>query len=195
MLVGFAVSAAIFAGAAAGIFGAHSLLAAWPFDAPSIHAGWTADPALPAGNPITAALARAAHARRQPAALPATVARLWLSGHDADGRALNGASRYVLHFAAAALPPSGSWWTIAALSDADASADGGRPALAGTAPDLRRNADGSLDIAVQATAPDDPTANWLAAPSGPFRLILRVYAPLPGETWRPPAVDRRESAA
>ena len=157
---------------------------------------WSADdPPTPAGDPVTAALARAARAARQPAALPPGQVRAFLSGRDGDGRGLNGASRYVLHFSRAAAPGPGTYWTLAALTEGDASLDDGRPALAGNAADLRRNADGSLDIAIQATSPDDPAANWLATPPGPFRLILRVYSPLPGESWRPPPATRRESAA
>jgi hypothetical protein len=50
----------------------------------------------------------------------------------------------------------------------------------GSDDDLTRNADGSITLYVQH---DDPGAgkhaNWLPAPSGPFYLILRNYAPAP----------------
>jgi hypothetical protein len=44
---------------------------------------------------------------------------------------------------------------------------------------LVRNADGSLDIALQHEAPDNDRlrANWLPAPAGPFQISLRAYLP------------------
>jgi hypothetical protein len=45
---------------------------------------------------------------------------------------------------------------------------------------LRRNADGSFTLHVQPDNPGaDREANWLPVSSGPFYLILRVYAPAP----------------
>lgn len=188
--------AAVCAGAATGIVGAQTLVATWPFGEAPLRGGWSVDrlaAPLP-GTPVLALLARASRARRQPGALPPAIARVWLSDRDEDGRAFAGSSRYVFHFSRAALPSVATHWTVAALADDDMPADG-RSVLAGNALDMRRNGDGSLDIAIQATAPDDPVANWLAAPAGRFRLILRVYAPLPGDGWLPPPVIRRESAA
>ena len=147
-------------------------------------------------TPVTAALARAARAQRQPGALPPTVVRVFLSDRDGDGRAYSGVSRYVLHFSRASLPSAATHWTVAALAEGeDTPVEDGQPSLAGDAPDLRRNADGSLDVTIQSSPPDDPVVNWLATPGGRFRLVLRVYAPLPGDGWLPPPVIRRESAA
>ena len=43
---------------------------------------------------------------------------------------------------------------------------------------LKYNQDGSLTIHIEARNPGkDKEANWLPAPAGPFRLILRSYAP------------------
>jgi hypothetical protein len=39
------------------------------------------------------------------------------------------------------------------------------------------NADGSVDIYIQNTAPAGPESNWLPAPAGKFILWLRVYVP------------------
>jgi hypothetical protein len=45
-------------------------------------------------------------------------------------------------------------------------------------PDMKKNADGSLTIYLQADDPGpDKEANWLPAPHGPFLLILGTYAP------------------
>jgi hypothetical protein len=56
------------------------------------------------------------------------------------------------------------------------------------------NPDGSLDPYFQNQSPGaDKEANWLPAPTGPFNLTMRLYAPkdaaLTGK-WNPPPVRR-----
>ncbi len=55
------------------------------------------------------------------------------------------------------------------------------------------NADGSVDIYLQNTAPAGHESNWLPAPAGNFILWLRVYMPgaaiLNGEYTVPPVVE------
>jgi hypothetical protein len=55
------------------------------------------------------------------------------------------------------------------------------------------NADGSIDIYIQNTAPAGHESNWLPAPSGDFKLWLRVYLPgaaiLDGKYNVPPVVE------
>jgi hypothetical protein len=55
------------------------------------------------------------------------------------------------------------------------------------------NADGSIDIYIQQAAPAGHEANWLPAPSGDFKLWLRVYQPgaaiLSGAYHVPPVVE------
>jgi hypothetical protein len=55
------------------------------------------------------------------------------------------------------------------------------------------NADGSIDIYVQNTAPAVQESNWLPAPAGNFMLWLRVYQPgaaiLNGAYRVPPVVE------
>ncbi len=46
------------------------------------------------------------------------------------------------------------------------------------------NADGSVDIYIQNTAPAGHESNWLPAPSGNFILWLRVYIPGAGHSQR-----------
>ena len=52
------------------------------------------------------------------------------------------------------------------------------------------NADGSIDIYMQRTAPAGHESNWLPAPAGNFKLMLRAYLPgraiLDGEYHVPP---------
>jgi hypothetical protein len=106
----------------------------------------------------------------------------------------DGSHRYVLHLAADALPPVDGFWSLTMYDQEgfqianpiDRFAIGDRDAL-------RYNADGSLDIIVQAAEPDaDHRANWLPAPDGPFSLLLRLYAPRPPALdgrWNPPALE------
>ena len=55
--------------------------------------------------------------------------------------------------------------------------------------------DGSLTITISHDQPDDPTAaaNWLPAPAGPFRPVLRMYEPKPEviqQQYLVPAIHR-----
>jgi len=55
---------------------------------------------------------------------------------------------------------------------------------------LMPNADGSIDIYLQRTAPSGHESNWLPAPTGNFKLMLRAYLPgravLEGDYHVPP---------
>ena len=115
---------------------------------------------------------------------------------DADGRPLDGAHDYVLHFDQQELPPVDAFWSVTmydsqgfqAANVLDRFAIGDRDALV-------YNADGSLDLYLQHESPgQDKESNWLPAPRGPLGVTMRLYAPqasvLHG-TWNPPAVRRR----
>jgi hypothetical protein len=56
------------------------------------------------------------------------------------------------------------------------------------------NADGSLDLVIQADSPGPgKESNWLPAPKGPFNLTMRIYAPRANAlngAWNPPPVQR-----
>lgn len=115
---------------------------------------------------------------------------------DADGQALSGKHRYRLHFAAGALPPVHAFWSVTAYGADDFFIDNPiqRYAL-GDRDALAFNADGSLDLWVQADPPPlDKQANWLPVKAGePFLLNARLYWPkaeaLQGR-WGMPAVKR-----
>lgn len=114
---------------------------------------------------------------------------------DQDGRPLDGAHRYVLHFNKGETPPAQAFWSVT-LYGSDGFQVGNRLdrfALSSWMP-LAANADGSLDLYFQA---DDPgagkRANWLPAPRGPFNLTMRIYAPkldVRIGRWEPPPVRR-----
>lgn len=100
---------------------------------------------------------------------------------DGDGQTLDGAHRYRLHVPADM--PVDAFWS---LSMYEFEPDGRRfftanplrrYAIGDRTPGLARNADGSLDIAIQHEQPDAGTANWLPAPTGKFVMALRYYHP------------------
>ena len=124
-----------------------------------------------------------------------------ISMKDAEGNAYDGAKyNYVMHFDKGGVPPVDGFWSLTMydkdlffvpnainrynLSQRDT---------------LITNQDGSIDLYLQADSPGaDKEANWLPAPRGEFKLVLRVYGPsktaptiLDG-SWTPPAVKRVE---
>lgn len=115
---------------------------------------------------------------------------------DAAGKPMVGEGRYVIHFDKSALPPVGAFWSVT-MYDAEGFQVANplnRFALGDRDP-LKFNADGSLDLYLQATSPGaDKEANWLPGPAkGPIGVTLRLYAPKPEALdgrWVPPPVKR-----
>ena len=116
---------------------------------------------------------------------------------DHRGKALNGQHRYRLHFAANSLPPVKAFWSITAYGADEYLIDNPMQRFAlGDRDPLVFNADGSLDIWIQASPPDqkEAAANWLPVQIGaPFLLNARLYWPddkaLNGQ-WKMPVLER-----
>ena len=115
---------------------------------------------------------------------------------DAEGKPLEGANKYVLHFGKAELPPVRAFWSVT-MYDGEGfpvPSSIGRCAI-GDRDALKYNPDGSLDIYIQSTSPGPSMeSNWLpAAASGRLGVTMRLYAPkaeaLDGR-WAPPAIRR-----
>ncbi len=131
------------------------------------------------GLPGNGMFLRAAHswAFPGPIAVPQE-AVYWWANKDGAGRTLNGTHSYVMHFAPGQLPPSEAFWSLTM-------GDGHNQYVpnplnryhVGNQASLVPDADGSVDVLLQSTAPVGREANWLPAPAGDFILWLRVYLP------------------
>ncbi len=114
---------------------------------------------------------------------------------DENGKPLDGANQYTIHFEKGATPPVRAFWSLT-LYDTDGFQVGNvlnRFAVSSWMP-FRYNADGSLDLYFQNETPGtEKEVNWLPAPKGPFNLTMRLYSPQPDAMtgkWNPPAVKK-----
>ena len=96
---------------------------------------------------------------------------------DGDGEPLDGSKHYELRFASP--PPCEAFWSVTMYDTpgfflVDNPID--RYSIGDRTPGLDYAEDGSLTIVIQRDEPAE-TANWLPAPAGAFRPILRMYEP------------------
>jgi hypothetical protein len=115
---------------------------------------------------------------------------------DVEGKPLDGAKRYTLHFAAEQLPPVNAFWSLTLYTEERLFAANSLHRFAlGSHDSLTKNPDGSLDLYLQHATPGaDKERNWLPTPADSrFLLTLRLYWPKPEAldgTWLPPAIVR-----
>ena len=119
---------------------------------------------------------------------------------DAQGVQLNGVNNYRFRIPPEGIPAEAFW----SLTLYEVDPHGGmyftanvpkRYAVGNRTQGLHKNLDGSIDIWISHTQPVevDRQANWLPAPAGVFRLLIRAYAP--SESFQsgqvlPPAIER-----
>ena len=117
---------------------------------------------------------------------------------DSEGKKLSGADRYAMHFPKGQTPPVKGFWSLT-MYDVQyffvANALNRYTLSPRNA--LQYNADGSLDLYIQADDPGgDKQSNWLPAPTGDFILMLRLYwnsdtpPTIINGSWNPPPVVR-----
>ena len=151
--------------------------------------GWSAT--MKAGQPGNGLVARAAFARVLPAVNVVEEAAYWTTTVDSEGQRLTGQHEYVLRFPEGQLPPNDAFWSLTMTDVVGFMVSNpiNRYSL-GSRSGLAPNADGSIDIYLQRTAPIGHESNWLPTPSGNFKLMLRAYMPgraiLDGEYHVPP---------
>ena len=113
---------------------------------------------------------------------------------DEGGTRLSGSNKYTVTFANGELPPVKGFWSLTLYSGEHFFAPNSlrRYSLGTKNKNLKKNADGSLTIYVQNTAPsEDKMSNWLPAPKEVFSLYVRCYWPeekVLNDSWNPPAV-------
>ena len=111
-----------------------------------------------------------------------------------SGQPLTGTRRYRIVFARGQMPPARAFWSLT-LYDAAGYLVANplhRYAIGSSHPPLVRASDGSIVVVISHSRPSGSGTNWLPAPSGQFRLNLRLYWPtssaLSGR-WQPPGVN------
>jgi len=103
---------------------------------------------------------------------------------DGDANLFDGRNAYVLHFDKDEIPPTlkNGFWSITMYGPNFQLVKNpiNRFSIGDRTPGLAYNADGSLDILIQATAPQGRDSNWLPSPpDGLFRLNYLIYLPEP----------------
>jgi hypothetical protein len=156
--------------------------------------GWSTT--MKAGQPGNGLLLRAACAKILPAVNVVQEAAYWTTTVDSAGRTLNGQHAYVLQFPPGQLPPNDAFWSLTMTDIVGYMVQNPIERYSvGSRSGLVPNADGSIDIYLQRTAPVGHESNWLPAPAGNFKLMLRAYLPgraiLDGEYHVPPVKRMR----
>ena len=111
---------------------------------------------------------------------------------DSDGALLNGANDYEMVFPADDLPPARYFWSLT-MYDLDGFLVDNpidRYSLGPSHPPLVVRDDGSIAVVISDDEPASGDVNWLPAPSGAFRLNMRLYGPrkrVLNGNWTPPA--------
>lgn len=116
-------------------------------------------------------------------------------GPDQDTK-YSGAGKWVMHFDNGQLPPVRGFWSLTMYDAEYFFVDNPLNRYTLSQRDaLRENADGSIDLYIQADSPGpDKESNWLPAPKDRFVLMLRMYWPtetppsIIDGSWKVPAV-------
>ncbi len=117
---------------------------------------------------------------------------------DAHGHDYDGANKYVMRFPKGQLPPAQGFWSLT-MYDKNfffVANPLNRYSISARQ-NLKSNPDGSIDLYIQNQSPGtDKETNWLPAPAGEFKLMLRMYWPrekstsIINGTWKPPPVTK-----
>jgi hypothetical protein len=120
------------------------------------------------------------------------------SQKDAEGKAYDGANKYVMRFPKGQLPPVRGFWSLT-MYDANyffVANPLNRYSISARQ-SLKTNPDGSTDLYIQNESPGkDKESNWLPAPKDKFILMLRLYWPnesnpsIINGSWKIPPVKK-----
>ena len=112
---------------------------------------------------------------------------------DSDGILLDGANDYRMVIGTGKQPPARYFWSLT-MYDRDGflvANSANRYSLGPSHPPLVERPDGSIVVAISHNPPTEADVNWLPAPTGGFRLNLRLYGPhksVLNGNWQPPPV-------
>lgn len=120
------------------------------------------------------------------------------SQKDADGKAYDGANKYVIRFAKGQMPPARGFWSVTMYdSNYFFVANPLNRYSISARQNLKTNPDGSVDLYIQKESPGpEKESNWLPAPAGKFQLMMRLYWPsernpsIIDGTWKPPGAKK-----
>jgi len=115
---------------------------------------------------------------------------------DAEDQQLDGANTYRLRLSPT--PPVGGFWSLTMYDVPNfflVENPIGRYSIGDRTPGVVADPDGGITITISNTEPSDPEerANWLPAPAGPFRPVLRMYIPDPAifdGSYQIPPIER-----
>lgn len=125
----------------------------------------------------------------------------WMYTLDKEGNLLTGAKKYTMTFTEELPFYKPGFWSLTlydAANNYTVSNPLNRYMLGSDTKELKKNSDGSFTLYIQKESPGkERESNWLPAPSGPFYLIPRSYAPKPEiigiltdpTSWPIPAVE------
>jgi hypothetical protein len=162
--------------------------------AADLHNGWRVNLNLGTGDDRQSLAERALIAKYFWGPVPAEEAVYPKAVTADDGQPLDGSKRYRIRLAGDDLPPVDAFWSFTVYAEdlffypnpLD------RYSLSGDTPGLVRDADGSIELALQHADPASAGTNWLPVPDGPFHLVMRLYLPRPPVlegTWDYPPVQ------
>ncbi|MNL49812.1 hypothetical protein D3C87_1727730 [compost metagenome] len=114
---------------------------------------------------------------------------------DKDGEAYDGAKSYKLHVPANV--PVEQYWSLTAYDRETHALIKGldRASRASNAQEVKKNADGSVELYLGPKAPAGQEANWIPTdPNRKFELMFRLYGPKPEffekKVWMLPDVEK-----
>lgn len=184
------ILAGLVCGGACGYFGASTLASIHFLSSGESQNGWSYYLTLGRNEPPS--LSAASAAKHGMFGHLAEEAVYFIGSGDASG-----GQAYTLHFESDEFPPVDAFWSLTMYYDELPYNLVKNPidlyVISDRTPGIQFNDNGSLDIYIQHTSPDaDKAANWLPAPDGPFRMLLRAYITreeIRDGSYAPPAVQ------
>jgi len=102
----------------------------------------------------------------------------WYTTLDGAHQTLSGQHDYILYFPPGGLPPNNASWSLTMSDTKNKFVNNSIDRYSvGRFSGLVPNANGSVTIYIQNMPPAGNESNWLPAPTGDFKLWLRVFAP------------------